>query len=144
MSTQEMTGTNKLVERILSDANKDAQAQADQAQQSISAIKAENDRALTKQAEEFAQRREAAVQSVLDGCKTRAALDGRKAMLKKKRAVMDGVFKSAYQALLALSPEVRGGICKNMLLREAEGGETVIPCAADRAEIEKAIGALSQ
>lgn len=142
MSTQEMTGTNKLAERIVSDARADAEIQAEEAKKSISAIKAQSDKALAERAAEFAAKREAAVRSVLDGCRTRASLDGRKSTLAKKRVVIETVFDRAYDALLKLDAASRGAVCKSMLLREAADGDTVCPAKADRAEIEALVASI--
>ena len=141
MSTQEMTGTNKLAQRILDEARSDADKMALEASKSVDEIKAQAQKRLSERSADEAAKQAAAVNSVLDGCKTRAALDGRKAILARKRVVIDRVFDGAYQALLALPAEIRGEICKKMLLREAEGGEDVLPAAADRAEIAKAVAA---
>lgn len=137
MSTQEMTGANKLAARILDDAHADAAAQAEEAGKRISAIQASSERTLAERAEAFAQKRREAVSSVLDGCRTRAALDGRKSTLARKRAVIDAAFARAYEALCELDAASRGEICKDMLLGEAEEGDTVVPAKADRAALER-------
>ena len=135
MATEEKTGTNKLVQRILDDAQSDAGKLTEEAENSVAEIRAKGEKACAERKAEYDAKLASAVKGVLDGSKTRAALDARKATLTKKRAVIDQAFAGAYQALLALSAEARGKICKNLLLREAEGGETVVPAKADRAAI---------
>ena len=71
-----------------------------------------------------------------------ASIDGKKAALQKKRDVIDLVFENGYKAMCALSPEKRAEICTKLLQKEAEGGETVVPAAADRELIEKAVASL--
>ncbi|MEG1524231.1 MAG: V-type ATP synthase subunit E family protein [Clostridia bacterium] len=137
MATQEMTGTNKLAERIINDAHADALKISGEAQKSIETIRAESKKQLADQMADDAGKRAAAVASVLDGCRTRTALDGRKSTLRKKRVVIDETFQRAYEALLALDAEKRGQICLNILAREAEDGEIVVPAAKDRAVIER-------
>ena len=85
--------------------------------------------------QDFEQKRETAVQSVLDGSRTRASIDGKKAALGKKRALIDVVFARSYDALCALDENKRGEICKRLLAAEAEGGEIVLPAKADRQQI---------
>ena len=143
MLTQEMTGTNKLAQRIIDDARADAGKLSEESANNVAAILEQRQKTLAERAAEYAAKREAAVNSVLDGCRTRAALDGRKSMLAKKRVVIDDVFAKAYRALLALPADQRGSICKNMLLREAEGGETVVCARADRDSIAAAIASIS-
>ena len=129
------TGTNKLAERIIADANALAEQTLTEANAGAMEIAAENVQRQNAVRADFQQKREAAVQSVLDGCKTRAAIDGKKAALQKKRAVIDAVFEEAYRALCALNADARGAICKRLLASEAEGGETIVPAAADRRQI---------
>lgn len=132
MEQEKQNGVNKLAARIVSDAQQDALRIGKETADAISAIQKDNDCAVRALQVDYAQKREAAVKSVLDGSKTRAALDGRKETLAKKRAVIDVAFEQAYQKLLALSAGERGNICLAVLRREAEGGELLKPSAADR------------
>ncbi len=132
MEQEKQNGVNKLAARIVSDAQQDALRIGKETADAISAIQKDNDCAVRALQADYAQKREAAVKSVLDGSKTRAALDGRKETLAKKRAVIDATFEQAYQKLLALSAGERGNICLAVLRREAEGGELLKPSAADR------------
>jgi len=68
----------------------------------------------------------------------------KKAALQKKRAVIDTVFDEAYQALCGLDADARGAICKRLLTAEAEGGETIVPAAADRKQIETILPTLGK
>lgn len=136
MTNEHETGTNKLAQRILSDAERDAAVSLQEAAAAVDWIRAESEEAVAKKRAEFAKARETAVNDVLDGCRTRASIEGRKLTLARKRAKMDSVFDCAYQALLQQGEETRGAVCARMLRAEAEGGETVRPAAADRAAIE--------
>lgn len=133
MATLEVTGTMKLATRILDDARADAERTKADARQSIAAIRADSEHKLAACGAELAARRESAVKGVLDGCKTRASLDGRKAALAEKRLVIDEVFDRAYRALLALNDDARAKVCLAMLLSEAEDGDIVLPAQRDRA-----------
>ena len=44
--------------------------------------------------------------------------------------------------MLSLDTEKRKSICKSMLLSQAEGGETVLPAAQDRAAVAALIAAM--
>lgn len=132
MATQEITGTIKLADRILSDARADAAKTSGEAQETMNAIRAESEKALSAKKAEFAAKRDAAVASVLDGCKTRAALDGRKSALKKKREVIDEAFSRAYDEIAKLSEQQRAQICLHLLQSEAEDGEVIRPAPRDR------------
>lgn len=144
MSTLSISGTNKLAERILGDAEAEAQKTLAEAEAAAGAIRAENERALKVLREELTIKRESAVKSLLDGFMTRAALDGRKSTLAKKRAIIDETFVSAYRALLKLDENQRARICERMLRAEAEGGETVVPAKADRKGIEQVLSGMKE
>ncbi len=139
MATEVVTGTMKLATRIIEDARADAEKTGAAANESIAEIRAENEKTQSLRKAEFAAKREAAVKSVLDGCKTRAELDGRKQALTKKRAVIDEVFNRAYSALLALSGSAREAVLGAMLAAEAEDGDVVVPAQADRALLTKVL-----
>jgi len=132
---QNKTGTNKLADRILADARAIADRAMMEANMKAMEISANGVERCGDLRRESRRKRELAVQNVLDGCKTRASIDGRKAALQKKRVVIDEVFAQTYDALCAMEPADRAEICKKILLSEAENGETVVPSAADRAAI---------
>ena len=135
MTTDERTGTNKLVERILADARADAERTSEEAAGSVRQIAAEGEKLRAEKAEMFAKKRDAAVAAVLDGCRTRASLDGRKAALTKKRAVIDAAFTRAYEKVLAMDDAARKDVCRRLLAGESEDGEAVVPAARDRAAL---------
>jgi V/A-type H+/Na+-transporting ATPase subunit E len=142
MSTLSISGTNKLAERIISDAEAEAQKTRTEANAAAEQIRAENERAVKALRASNAMKRESAVKSRVAGFQTRAALDGRKSALSKKRAVIDEAFQSAYRSLLRLDETRRARICEQLLLAEAEGGETVVPAKADRKGIERVLAGL--
>lgn len=142
MSTLSISGTNKLAERIISDAEAEAQKTRTEANAAAEQIRAENERAIKTLRASYALKRESAVKSRTAGFLTRAALDGRKSALSKKRAIIDEAFQSAYQALLRLDETQRARICEQLLRAEAEGGETVVPAKADRKGIERVLAGM--
>ena len=139
MAMEETTGADKLVQRILNDARADAEKIAGETEAKRAAILKESEAQLAARKADYEKKRAMSVASVLDGCKTRAALDGRKDALKKKRVVIERVFEETYQKLIALPEKEREEICRNLLLGEAEGGETVVPAKADREAVKRVL-----
>ena len=101
MATISISGTNKLAERIVADAQAEAKATLDESGAAVRAILAESEKAVAQQRAELSAKREGERASILGGYRTRAALDGRKSALAKKRDVIDRAFTGAYQAMLA-------------------------------------------
>ena len=143
MATISISGTNKLAERIISEAEADARKTRETAEETIRSIRAESEKAVSDKRGDLESKREAEKQSLLDGFKTRTELDGRKNALSKKRAVIDDVFSRAYQAVLVLDETSRTKICETMLHNEAEGGETVLPAKKDRRGIASILANIS-
>ncbi len=143
MATISISGTNKLAERIIGEAEADARKTRETAEETIRSIRAESEKAVSDKRGDLESKREAEKQSLLDGFKTRTELDGRKNALSKKRAVIDNVFSRAYQAVLVLDETSRTKICETMLRNEAEGGETVLPAKKDRKGIASILANIS-
>lgn len=141
---QNKSGTNKLAERILADARRHADKTIMEANATAMQLSADNVDRCSALRRELKRKREIAVQGVLDGSKTRAAIDGRKAALKKKREMIDTVFDRAYAALCALDAVKRGEICRALLRSVAERGETVYPAAADRQKISEILSDMEE
>ena len=144
MATTTISGTNKLAERIVLDAQEDARSAIAQAEAVAQGIRRESDKAVSSRKAELLSQQDSAVKSLIGGYQTRASLDAKKDALRKKRAVIDAAFSRAYDAMLSLDAETRKSICKNMLSAQAEGGETVLPAAADRAALVALIAAMPE
>lgn len=142
MATISISGTNKLAERIIEEAEADAKKTLDSADAGVRSIRAESDKAVAGKRAELEKKREAAKKSLLDGFQTRTALDGRKSTLAKKRAVIDEAFSRAYQAVLSLDVSARAKVCETMLRAEAEGGETIRPAKDDRKGIQTIVAGM--
>ncbi|HWQ98429.1 MAG TPA: V-type ATP synthase subunit E family protein [Clostridia bacterium] len=135
MSSVTISGTNKLAERIVNDAEEEARALLTEAESEARFIREESEKAVSARCVELNSQKESAVKSLIGGYRTRATLDGKKDALRKKRVVIDAAFTRAYEAMLALSAERRKAICANLLAAQAEGGETVLPAEQDRAAL---------
>jgi len=144
MATINISGTNKLAERIIGEAEEEARAARQDADVSVKEIVRQSEKTISERRAELSAQRESAKKSLINGYLTRAALDGKKDALEKKRKVIDAAFSLAYDALLKLDAEKRKSICARLLAAEAEGGETVVPAKADRKAMEALVAALSQ
>lgn len=142
MASVTISGTNKLAERIVTDAQDEARAVLAEAQTAAQGILRESEKAVSVRKAELTSQKNNAVTSLVSGYQTRAMLDAKKDALRKKRVVIDAAFTSAYEAMLSLDAEKRKNICKSMLLSQAEGGETVLPAAQDRAAVAALIAAM--
>ena len=141
MATVTISGTNKLAERIVLDAQEEARAVLEQAQEVVLGIQKESEKAVSARRAELSSQRTSAVKSLIGGYQTRASLDAKKDALRKKRAVIDSAFTRAYDAVLSLPQSDRKEICARMIQAHAEGGEQVLPAKADRAALAAIIAA---
>jgi vacuolar-type H+-ATPase subunit E/Vma4 len=144
MATTSISGTNKLAERIVGEAEADARAMREEAEAAAREIQQMSDKAVSARRAELTSQSEAAKKSLISGYQTRATLDGKKDALRKKRAVIDSAFARAYEAVLSLDPEKRKQICAHMLETQTEGGETVVPAPKDRNALAALVAALPQ
>ncbi|NLI55038.1 MAG: hypothetical protein GX417_12080 [Clostridiales bacterium] len=144
MATTSISGTNKLAERIVGEAEADARKVREDAEAAVREIRKQSEKAAALRRAELESQREAAKRSLIGGYQTRAALDGKKDALRKKRAVIDAAFARAYDAALSLDAQTRKRICAGMLAQEAEGGETVVPASADREAMKALVSDMPQ
>lgn len=144
MANAEVNLSNKLADRILQDARSDAEKTMLSAEEEIRKIKEDCDKKAAAFLEEAGNTRNAAVKSVIDGCLTRASLDGRKNLLSQKRAVIDQVFDRTYQKLLDLSDPAKSSIYELVIKREAVKGDTIVPAGKDRSILENVIKGLPE
>jgi len=128
---------DKLIGRILSEAEVDASAARDKAAESCRAILADCEKKIAERAAAAAASRDTAVKGVLDGARTRAELDGRKETLGVRRRMLDEAFDAATRELNALSGPRREAVLLRLLKNEAAEGDVVKPARQDRALIEK-------
>ena len=128
---------DKLIGRILGEAESDASAARDKAAESCRVVLAECEKKIAERAQVAAAARDTAVKGVLDGARTRAELDGRKETLSVRRRILDEAFAAATQELNALTGPRREAILLRLLKTEAAAGDVVLPAKQDRAGIEK-------
>ena len=144
MASVTISGTNKLAERIVLDAQEGARVVLAEAETAAQVTRRESEKAVSARKAELASQKESAIKSLVGGYQTRAMLDAKKDALRKKRVVIDSAFSSAYEAMLSLDEQQRKSICANMLASQAEGGETVMPAAQDRAALAALISTMPE
>ena len=128
-----------LIDRILADAKDAAAKIVADAEASAGSIRESRDAEIAKKAEQFGKETDQQISIILNGCRTRAELDGRKETLRAKRALLDSVFSETYSRMLAMSTEKREVLFLSILKREAKANDTVMPAKVDRAVIEHAV-----
>ncbi len=128
---------DKLIERILGEAESDASAAREKAAESCRIVMADCEKKIAERASIAAAGRDTAVKGVLDGARTRAELDGRKETLSVRRRILDEAFSAAAKELNALTGPRREAILLRLLQQEAAEGDAVLPAKQDRALIEK-------
>ena len=131
---------DKLIGRILGEAEADASAARDKAAESCRAVSADCEKRIAERAQAAAAARDAAVKGVLDGARTRAELDGRKETLGVRRRILDEAFAAATRELNALTGPRREAILLALLQKEAAAGDAVLPAKQDRALIKALLG----
>lgn len=129
-----MSGAEKLIERILADANSEAEALLAGAREKAAAImaKAEAEAAAKKQKiEEDTEKKVAELQR---RDQTIAELEARKDILAAKEALIEDTFQQAITRLQNLEPEAYQELLFKMLLATAvTGTEEIIISPADKA-----------
>ena len=131
-----------LIDRILADAKEAAAKVLADAEASAGGIRESRDAEIAKKAEQAQKVREQQIGVILNGCRTRAELDGRKETLRAKRVLLDSVFTEAYHRMLALSNDRREAMFLSILKKEANANDTVKPAKVDREALRRVIARL--
>lgn len=133
------SGADALIGRILADAQAEADtalADADKEAERIALIAKDERFRIESETELRTKRLNDAAQ---EKSRTNAALDSRKYALKVKRALIDEAFVLAAERMEQKSDTERSALIKALLIREAEGGETIIPAARDEANAKSVL-----
>ena len=133
------SGADALIGRILADAQAEADtalADADKEAERIALIAKDECFRMENETELKTKRLNDAAQ---EKSRTNAALDSRKYALKVKRALIDEAFALAAERMEQKSDAERSALIKALLIREAEGGETIIPAARDEANVKSVL-----
>lgn len=144
MANEINTGSEKLLTRILADAEADAANIARESDAEVKAILDQGEKDAAAESGLARTKAEKAAEEILARCRTNAELDARKYALAARRSLIAEAFEEAYKKLCALSGAEREKLLAVCLSKEAEGGEQVLPAAADRAALEKLIPEISR
>ncbi len=131
-----------LIDRIIADAKDAAAKVLADAEASCNSIREATDAQIANKAEQFEKERAQQTKAVIDGYQTRAELDGKKELLRDKRALLDDVFEKTYRRLLDLPTEKREKLYLSILKTEAKANDVVAPAKADREAIVRAASQL--
>ncbi len=133
-------GVLKLSQRILEEAKAEAGKILEDAKARLDAQAAQVEKQKRDICAEFEKKRSDAVAGILDGARTRAVIDGSKNALRLRREKIDLAYDRAFKAMQEMPDADRSRILKALLLRETEGGETVMPAPRDRGILKQIIG----
>lgn len=134
---------DSLKEKILSDAEKEAEALIEAAKKKAAAIEeeAEKEAELSREREE--KEVEERIRALEEGSAATVRLESKKFNLKERRRVIDTVYERALQSLMKLSEKESTELLLSLLKEFAEAGDTVSlsedyphPAAAEKAIVK--------
>ncbi len=115
-----------IVEKILADAQAEAEAIIAEAEQKAKAIEQEAIDTANEKAAQTEQEVSLLVKDILERRAAAARLDGAKMQLAQRRRGIDQLYKKALEALCALSEEQAIALYSNLLEQYAEEGDSVV------------------
>lgn len=124
-----------LITRILNEAQETAAEIRREAEASCTEIESQCNEKIADLHKEQEKARMLSAQSVVDGYRIRAELDGRKEALADKRSILDRAFALAYDELLRLDASRKTALYLRLLTAEARPGDRVLPAAADSSAV---------
>ncbi|MEG2561051.1 MAG: V-type ATP synthase subunit E family protein [Clostridia bacterium] len=127
-----MTGNEKIIEKILADANATADKILTDAQVKVNALTAKTQAECDKIAAQAKKESDAEVGEMLKRRQTVADLDIKKALLSKRKALMNIVSEKAIEKLRALPREKYKAIVTQMIEKNAEDGDIVTIAQTDK------------
>ncbi len=122
-----MSGTDKLIEKIVEEARVDAEKTVSDARDKADALRRESQARVEEikaQGEEKASRLET---DIVFRAKKNAELDAKREYLAIKHKVIDKAFARALQEMRSMNAADSTELMKKLLFKEAEGGEDIIP-----------------
>lgn len=144
MANDLQNGASKLVGRILEDARAEAEAVETAAQAEVKKIKELADQSIRDVKQESEARARKLCAEILERSRTNAELDSRKYALAAKRSVLEETFEKAGAGLCVLTGAERDRLLVACALREALGGEAIVPDEADAGNIERLLPAINE
>ena len=144
MANEINTGSNKLLERIITDAKADAQQIVQKSAEEANEILARGDQEMQRMQMDFDARAERAANEADERAKITARLDVRKYALEARRELLNEAFAQALERLCALCGAERERLIERRFMSEADGGEQVLPSEADRSLIKDILGRINE
>lgn len=134
-----MAGAEKIVERILADARQQAEALVAEAEEKAAGIIAQGEKEAEKSRQEILERARTTAEERRRRILTIAELEGRKALLAAKEAMLEEAFNTALQELQKLDVPTYQKIIRSLLLASVQtGSEEVIISPADKDRVTPA------
>jgi vacuolar-type H+-ATPase subunit E/Vma4 len=131
--------TSKLIERITQDAEAEAQrviAEAEAKAADIRQAASEQVKEIQAESEAFAEKKE---NEILMLARTNAALEAKKNDLMLRRKLLEEAYSKALERLYSLSGTDLEKFFARSIVKEANGGEVVMPSKAHRESISRVI-----
>jgi V/A-type H+-transporting ATPase subunit E len=128
-----MSGADKIIEKILSDARKASEDIIEKAQANAEALVARAKADAKKEAAAQSGKSEKEAQEIKRRMMSVAELDGRKHLLSCKQQVIEEAFEAAKQALMSLETEPYRALVKRLILENAQGGDEILYAGKDAA-----------
>ncbi len=134
-------GKQEILDRIISDAEAEAEEVISAARQEASRIIAEANARAESDMKELCAAVEAKAKSICEGKAATARLDGAKILLGEKRKVIDEAYSRALNRLSAMSMEDCLAFTRKLLEKYAEEGDEMIfadgfPCAEEVSKLK--------
>jgi len=134
-----MAGAEKIVERILADARQQAEAIVAEAKEKAAGILAQGEKEAERSRQEILERARTTAEERRRRIVTIAELEGRKALLAAKEALLEEAFTTALQELQQLDVPTYQRIIRSLLLASVEtGSEEVVVSPADKDRVTPA------
>ncbi len=119
-------GKEDIIARILSDAEREAQAIVEEAQREAESRVAEANAAAEKLKAETEEEIAARAKRISEGKAAAARLDSSKLLLAEKRRVIDEIYARALKSLLSLGEHESLALVERLLKENAEEGDEVV------------------
>lgn len=134
-----MDGKEKIIARILEEADKKCQSIVDEAQKKADAIALNSQNTVAAERVLMEQKLKASAEETLRNALSNAKLEGRKYLLQQKQALIDKAYAGALDSLSKLSGKEYKAFVVKLLKAYAEDGETVRVCQRDAKTITQEV-----
>ncbi len=127
-----MAGADMILNKILDDARADATAMLTDAKERVRVIKARSQASVETSREAALKGAQIEAEQRKERRLRMAQLDARKEQLAMKRELIDEAFDFALERLLKADADTKRSLFLSMLIASAQGGEVIMPAAADQ------------